>query len=111
MAKKLVPDNLAQNIGKRIRQCRDAAGLTQDQLAEILGKDAKYISVIENGKKKVQIDTFVSICNALQVDYTYIITGNPTNFKSKEIQDKLLQLTERQFNASMEIIDTFLSKD
>ena len=37
-----------QNLGSRIRELRKALGLTQRQLAELVGIDSTYLSKIEN---------------------------------------------------------------
>ena len=40
------------DIGCRVREARVEYGLTQEELAEDVGVDAKHISRIENGHKK-----------------------------------------------------------
>ena len=40
------------SFGERLRQFREAAGLTQEQLAERAGLTAKGISVLERGKRR-----------------------------------------------------------
>ena len=56
-----------QAVGKRIRNARVAKGLTQEQLAEMAGLSPNHISVLERGIKSPQLDSFVSVCNALGV--------------------------------------------
>lgn len=58
-------DNKA--VGRRIKEARQTKGLTQEQLAERAGVSPTYISVIERGLKSPQLDTFVPVCNALEV--------------------------------------------
>ncbi|RKJ55106.1 XRE family transcriptional regulator [bacterium 1XD42-1] len=54
-------------IGRRIQKARKAKGLTQEQLAEIVGLSPTHISVIERGVKGPKLETFIDIANALEV--------------------------------------------
>ena len=56
-----------KKIGKRIGEIRKRRGLSQSTLAEIIEKTPSYISYIENGVKKMSLETLVSIANALRV--------------------------------------------
>lgn len=56
-----------QAVGQRIRDARIKKGLTQEQLAEATGVHPTYISVIERGLKSPVLETFVPLCNALDV--------------------------------------------
>lgn len=50
-------------IGQRIKQAREAAGITQEALAQAVGCTAKHIGAIERGIKTPRIDTFIIIAN------------------------------------------------
>ena len=54
-------------IGSRIREIRIKKGLSQAMLAEAANISLSHISYIELGKTKMQLSTFVRICEALQV--------------------------------------------
>ena len=54
-------------IGNRIREARELAHLTQEDLAEIVGISPTHMSVIERGAKTPRLDTFVKIVNALKL--------------------------------------------
>jgi transcriptional regulator with XRE-family HTH domain len=47
------PDGLEGNIGAILRSYRRAGGLTQQQLADLLGFDRTYISMIERGRRSI----------------------------------------------------------
>ena len=53
------------NLGENIKQARKAAGMTQTQLADILGVYAKDISRWENNVLTPNTLTFAKICKAL----------------------------------------------
>lgn len=59
--------NATELFGARIRELRKAQGLTQDQLAEILGIEQKYVSLIEHGKSYPSLDRLMRIAEALKV--------------------------------------------
>lgn len=52
-------------IGQRIKRAREAAGITQEELAQAVGCTAKHIGAIERGIKTPRIDTFIVIANTV----------------------------------------------
>jgi transcriptional regulator with XRE-family HTH domain len=55
-------------IGNRIKTLRQARGISQERLAEIISMNTKYISSIERGKANPTLDTIITIADALKVD-------------------------------------------
>ncbi|BCG45666.1 Helix-turn-helix motif [Citrifermentans bremense] len=55
-------------LGARIKELRKRTGLSQDQLAERVGIEAKYLSRIEVGKRYPSLETLESIADALRVE-------------------------------------------
>ena len=53
------------DIGKRIRACRLAKGMTQEQLANEVGVVVTHISHIETGNSVPSLKTLIDIINAL----------------------------------------------
>lgn len=61
-------------VAARLRQRRIAAGMTQQQLAQRIGKRQGYIGDIENGKRKaITTDTLVKLCRALGCSADYLL--------------------------------------
>jgi len=58
---------LYRGLGKRIRQQRTLAKMTQEKLAEAAGISLSFLGHIERGTRKASLDTLVRICNALKV--------------------------------------------
>ena len=58
---------LYQGLGKRIRQQRQLAQMTQEKLAEAAGISLSFLGHIERGTRKASLDTLVRICNVLKV--------------------------------------------
>ena len=62
-----------KKLGKRIQSARKEAGLSQEQLAEAIGKSPSAISTIETGKRGASLETLIRIANALQVSADYLL--------------------------------------
>ena len=62
-------------IGKQIKRYREQAGLTQEQLAEVVGVTQENISQMENDKLGITVDKLRLICDALDVTITDILEG------------------------------------
>lgn len=54
-------------VGQRIRELREKMGLTQESLAARASLNKSYISLIENGKANLTIQTLNTISNALGI--------------------------------------------
>ena len=54
-------------IGARIKEARERAGLTQEDLAAELEMSPTHISVLERGRKAPKLETLVKIANTLHV--------------------------------------------
>ena len=63
-----------RSVGQKIREIRLSQGMTQEQLAERAEISPTHVSVIERAVKSPQLDTFVAICNALDVTSDEILS-------------------------------------
>lgn len=52
------------HVGRRIKMAREAAHITQEELAKAVGCTTKHIGAIERGLKTPRLDTFILIANA-----------------------------------------------
>ena len=81
------------DLGNRIRQCRQAAGLTQGELAKEAGVSTSFIGHIERGSRVTSVDTLVNISNALKVSTDYLLAAS---LNSNYEMDMPLGLSERE---------------
>ena len=80
-------------LGRRVRQQRLNAGLTQDELARKVGISCSFVGHIERGEKKASIETVVALCNALKISPTVLLQDS----LSSEVMDgQLRQLGDDQ---------------
>lgn len=67
------------SYGKRIKEARKAAGLTQEQLANMVGLSKSTIACYELGKRNTNAWTVAKIASALNVDVSYIFQDDSNN--------------------------------
>ena len=67
-------------MGKRIRQIRKAKGWSQDELSKRCGISMSFLGHIERGTRIMSLETFVSICQALDAGADELLWGvaNPS---------------------------------
>ena len=56
-----------QKLGKKLRELRTEAGLSQERLGEITGLDRTYISGIERGVRNPSLKNIEKLAKALKV--------------------------------------------
>jgi transcriptional regulator with XRE-family HTH domain len=99
MEKKL---NKSCDFGLRFRKLRKDKGLSQRQLADILGyKHNASISSIEAGKTPLSIETFVKIADVFETDLHWLITGETIPHQKRIVS----QYKERYSNLVKEYQD------
>lgn len=59
--------NAQQKLGKKIKQLRLDAGLSQERLGEMTGLDRTYISGIERGVRNPSLKNIEKLAKALKV--------------------------------------------
>jgi transcriptional regulator with XRE-family HTH domain len=64
-------------LGRRVRHFRNEAGLTLDQLGDLVAKPAPYLSLLENGKKVPRVNLVMDIAKALGVEVSLILDPSP----------------------------------
>ena len=64
-------------IGQRIRKCRKAHGLSQEELAEKVSISTTHMSHIETGNTKLSLPVLVDISAALNVRIDDLVYDNP----------------------------------
>jgi len=62
-------------IGKRLKEYRINAQLTQEKVAEAANITTVYLSRIENGKVTPTLDTLAVICTVINADLGMVISG------------------------------------
>ena len=78
--------NVLEILGRNIRQIRLLRSMSQESLASDLQKSVNFVSLLENGKTGISIQTLVDICKVLKVDtnalFSDIVTPPENNVDS-----------------------------
>lgn len=64
-----------QRFGKRLRQLRLAAGLSQEALADEAGLDRTYVSSCERGHRNISLENLCRLAVALGVKTEELLKG------------------------------------
>ena len=83
-------------FGRRLKECRELIGMTQEELAEMVGVEKQHISRIERGVRACSIDLLVIFAATLHISTDYLLLGVSID---KETFRK--QLSEMAFRLSM----------
>ena len=90
------------DMGLRIKQCRKAKKMTQEQLAEAVDISPHYLYEIERGSKLVSLPILADIALTLQTSMDYLVFGNTPDqfdyFYTDELQEFLIDLNISQRN-------------
>jgi len=65
-------------FGQRVRDLRQARGMSQEQLAELAGVHRTYMSSLERGQRNVGLDNILAIAAALGVPTSDLFTEEMT---------------------------------
>lgn len=83
-------------IGKRIGKARRSKHLTQEKLAESLGIETNSLSNIERGAKGFSVEILIKLCELLEVDANYIISGRYTVYSNRFVNHYLEKMSSHQ---------------
>ena len=98
---------LLTRIGARIRQARNARGITQAALAEACSIQSETVSRVENGSVSADISTLVAIAAALRLDLDKITcVEKPAAVRDDEAADLVALLAPDQRAALLVFLRT-----
>ena len=96
-----------KRIGKRVKQCRERLGISQEELAEKTGLTANYISTVERGMSFPRCEKLIILLNGLEVSADAIfcdVLEHSTSYKSSELSEKLASLSPQAQKRILQII-------
>ena len=100
-------------VGSRIRQARLEKGLTQEQLAEMVGLSNEWVSQLEKGKK-LPLETLMRFSLVLEQDPNYFLMDTqyvPSDILiDRDLAKKLSQCDITVLNSINQMIDILLAQ-
>ena len=97
-------------LGERIREVRKGKGLTQEQLAELVGVEPRHISRIEGGYNSPSIERLAKISEALDVpirDFFDFMHLNTPEDRLKEIDLVIKGMSEEYQQIIYKVVHAF----
>ena len=74
-------------LGQKIREARISAGLSQEQLAEMVGLTSQHISHTEVASTKVSLPSLIKIANALHTSVDRLLSDSIHDSKAYLMDD------------------------
>lgn len=101
-------------IGQRIKLAREAAHLTQEDLAKAVDCTAKHIGAIERGVKTPSLDTFIIIANTIGASADLLLQDvleNPIDSISGEFAAATAPLTNDMRKRILKALRAFAAEE
>lgn len=84
-----------QKIGQFLRECRKEKGITQEQLAEMLGVTNRSVSRWENGSNLPDLDILIEMADYYDVELRELLDGERKSEKmNRELEETVLKVAE-----------------
>lgn len=81
-------------IGKRIKQARETASMTQERLSSLLSCTPQHVSALERGVKQPSLETLVSIAIVLNVSSDFLLQ-DVLKVPASLVSDEIAMILER----------------
>lgn len=91
-------ENLFVEIGQRIKKIRIALGLPQEAFGELLDVGKSFVSAVENGKSKINVEHLVKLLVEHGVNVNYVLSGKGDMFlppQYKDVKNEILEEVNR----------------
>ena len=87
---------------------RSQKGITQEELAKMIGTKKSNISRIENAKQNISYEMMVRLVEALGGQLLITAHGDSTLKLSKKVMEKLKKLSKRLGKTPSEVVEEFV---
>lgn len=95
-------------IGVRIREKREALGLTREKLAEYIEISPQFLAQIELGRRGMSSATLYKVCTTLSTSADYIILGREEPGDASQVIGMLENLNPKYLPYAEELLKTFI---
>jgi transcriptional regulator with XRE-family HTH domain len=87
-----------RDVGERLRQAREGAGLSQSSLGKRIGSPQSFVSAIERGLRPRRFDTYVELARLVNLDPISVLAdvaaslGRPLSSVLEELLPSTLEV-------------------
>ncbi len=103
---------IEKSIGKRIQEQRAKKGITQDELAEILGVSTHHLSALERGVYNIKLEMLVLIINTLGCtadDLFCDVIDSGYKARSSRLADKIERLSPEEQSKILDVVEVMIN--
>lgn len=76
--------DIKKEVGRKLRNLREMADLTQEQLAEEIGVQTNTISKVETGRHFISCEFLTKLCSYFKVDESYFFSFSTPKYNSSD---------------------------
>lgn len=101
-------NDVRETLKRNVKALRKARGLTQEQLAEMIGKSVDTVSNIERGFLSTRIQTAADIADALDVQFPDLFRSvhqSEEEQRRVELTAKILAIVEKGDSEALEAVE------
>lgn len=102
-----------KRIGKRIKECREKIGLTQEEFAEKVGLTPNYISTVERGSSFPRCEKLIAILRGLEVSADAIfcdVTTKSGPYRENLIAQELSELSPKDQKRILDMMELMIKQ-
>lgn len=98
-----------QSLGKRIRKAREDNGLSQIELAKIIGIAPNSLTRAENNRLNLGLESIIKIANTLNVTMNYLLYDeiSDIDIEFEKLMSKLTYNTKKLILSMMSAIENY----
>ena len=106
-----ISNNQNAIIGLRIMQRRKEKHIKQSEIAEMLNVSENQISNIENGKSFPRLQNFLKLCEILDCNADYFLSGTIKKSVDQNIIDMVASLSLEEQKVIWKLIDCYIHRN
>ena len=101
-----------KRLGRRLQRLRRLRGLTQEQLAERIDINPKYLSSVERGEENPTLDLFLRLAEGLQVElpalFQYAQEGESRARLRQHVERLVADLSEEELRRVVRVLEALI---
>lgn len=102
-----------KRIGKRIKERREALGLTQEEFAEKTGLTPNYISTLERGASFPRCEKLIVLLNGLETSADAIfcdVVENSAPYRASALSEMIGSLPPEDQNRILDVVEMMVKQ-